>query len=120
MGGTAVQLVREYIERGPPYYAEVWYYGETKVHSYKMVMRLGVVEEKQAIELFVASTAMEPITGLIAEFRRELAKVVGEKASSVGGLGLERDEALEVELSSRELMIDTVPDENPSPDGSIE
>ncbi|MCK5253649.1 MAG: hypothetical protein KAQ96_11895, partial [Thermoplasmata archaeon] len=29
--GDEVQLVREYLTRGPPYEAEVWYYAETKV-----------------------------------------------------------------------------------------
>ena len=111
LGGTAVQLVREFIERGPPYYAEVWYYGETKVHAIQIVMRLGVVEESQAIEFFAASTAMEPITGLIAEFRRELVKVVGDRAAQEGGLLLERDEALEEQLAGRDLKLYALTDD---------
>jgi hypothetical protein len=80
MGMSAVQLVRESVAAGPPYEAVAWYYGETKVKGYQMVMRLSVVEERQALELFVASTTMEPITGLLSEFRRELQRVVDERS----------------------------------------
>jgi len=59
-GGDNVQLVREYVVEGPPFEAEVWYYGETKVKGYRMVMRLSVLDGKKAIEFFAASTAMEP------------------------------------------------------------
>jgi hypothetical protein len=80
MGMSAVQLVRESVVSGPPYEAEAWYYGETKVKGYQMVMRLCVVEERQALELFIASTTMGPITGLLSEFRRELQRVVDERS----------------------------------------
>ncbi len=73
-----LQEVREYVRAGLPYEAEVWYYGETKVKGYQMVMRLGVVQESRALELFVASTALEPVTGLMAEFKRELERIVKE------------------------------------------
>jgi fibronectin type 3 domain-containing protein len=103
--GGEIQLVREYIEEGPPYYSEVWYYGETKAKGIQMVMRLGVVERKQALEFFVASTAMEPVTGLIAEFRRELEGVMGEKYGGEVVMEPERDEGLRRDLEGRELLI---------------
>jgi len=81
------------------------------VHAIQIVMRLGVVEESQAIEFFAASTAMEPITGLIAEFRRELVKVVGDRAAQEGGLLLERDEALEEQLAGRDLKLYALTDD---------
>ncbi|NIP34446.1 MAG: hypothetical protein GWN18_05870, partial [Thermoplasmata archaeon] len=53
-----------------------WYYGETQVKGYQMVMRLGVLADRGVLEFFAASTDMEPITGLLAEFRRELQQAV--------------------------------------------
>ncbi|UCC93684.1 MAG: hypothetical protein JSW25_03195, partial [Thermoplasmata archaeon] len=67
-----MQLVREYVESRPPFQAEVWYYGETQVKGYKMVMRLRVLDRKHLLEFYAASSAMEPVTGLLAEFRRDL------------------------------------------------
>jgi fibronectin type 3 domain-containing protein len=106
IGGSDVQLVREYIVGGPPYEAEVWYYGETKVKNYKIVMRLGVIEDKHAVEFFAASTAMEPITGLLAEFRRNLNQLMREKYSEGFTLEPERDEQIRKDLKTRELLID--------------
>jgi hypothetical protein len=107
-----IQLVREYVVEGPPFYAEVWYYGETKVKGYQMVMRLAVLEQERALELFAASTAMEPVTGLLAEFRKELVRVLGERAAGRPGIETVIDEDLNRKLESRGLLIDadaTVP-----------
>ena len=69
---SGVQLVREFIVEGPPYQAEVWYYGETKAGAVKMIMRLSVIDEGRYVALYVSSTQVEPLTGLLAEFRRDL------------------------------------------------
>ena len=108
IGDREVQLVREYVREGPPFYAEVWYYGETKVKGYQMVMRLGVVEEQRALEFFAASTTMEPVTGLLAEFRRELDEVMGREYSGGERMELDRDEGLRRALAERELMLDLI------------
>ena len=111
MGGTDVQLVREYVVRGPPFNAEVWYYGETKVHGYRIVIRLGVIEERGVLEMFAASTAMEPVTGLLAELRRELDTVMGVRYRGEQRMDLERDEELRKVLEDRELLLDLIFDE---------
>jgi len=106
LGGFEVQAVRDFVEEGPPYEAEAWYYGETKVKGYKMAMRLAVVEERQALEFFVASTAMEPITGMLAEFRRELDRVLEERYKGAVRMEARADEELRRELSGRETLMD--------------
>jgi hypothetical protein len=117
MGGTDVQLVREYVVRGPPYNAEVWYYGETKVHGYQIVIRLGVIEERGALEMFAASTAMEPVTGLLAELRRELDAVMGDRYRGERRMDLERDEGLRKVLEDRDLLLDLLFDEADDKEG---
>jgi len=115
LGERVIQLVREYVKEGPPFYAEVWYYGETKVKGYQIVMRLGVVEEKGVLELFAASTAMEPIAGLLAEFRRDLIEVLSREAPGKGAVELEKDEDVHRWLAERQLLLDHIfDDEGPA------
>ena len=109
--GEEVQLVREYITRGPPYEAEVWYYAETKVKGYQFVIRLGIMEEKGVLEIFAASTAMEPITGLLAEFRRELNVAYAEGRTGDQQIEVERDERVRRDLASRPLRLDMPEDD---------
>jgi hypothetical protein len=110
VGGSDIQLVREFVVEGPPFQAEVWYYGETKVKGYQMVMRLSVLEDKRAIEFFVASTAMEPVTGLLAEFRRDLELLLQEKFAGQVKVQTVRDEVLRHEIEMRELFLFTFGD----------
>jgi len=107
LGGEGVQLVREYVVGGPPYEAEAWYYGETKVKGYQMVMRLGVLEERRVLEIFVASTAMEPITGLLAEFRRQLDRALRERYGRTASMDPATDETLLRQLEGRKLHIES-------------
>ena len=100
------QLVREYVVEGPPFSAEVWYYGETKVKGYQMVMRLAVLEQDRALEFFAASTAMGPVTGLLAEFRKELVRVLGERAAGMPEIETVIDEDLNHKLENRGLLLD--------------
>jgi len=106
LAGMDIQLVRECVVGGPPFMAEVWYYGVTKVKGHRFVMRLGVIEERSALEFFAASTVMEPITGLLAEFRRGLEKAQQERRKGEAPLELEMDEAVRAELKARPLMLD--------------
>ncbi len=106
MGSGDLQTVREYEAKGPPYEGEVWYYGETKVKGYQMVMRVGVVQRWRVMEVFAASTAMEPVTGFIAEFRREVDRIMREEHSMDLQMELSRDDELKRRLRSRQLMIE--------------
>jgi hypothetical protein len=106
-----MQLVRQFEEPGPPYKAEVWYYAETKVKGYQMVIRLGVLEEKGTLEVFAASTSMEPITGLLADFRRELDRAMEKNFPEGVRMEEVRDDVLRMELMQRPLMLDQASDE---------
>ena len=108
LGGIDIQLVREFITEGPPFEAEVWYYGETQVKGYQIVMRIGVLAEKQVLEFFAASTDMEPLTGLLAEFRRELEWAMQETFPGTPTLEPEMDTDIRFEVEARPLRIDEV------------
>ncbi len=106
MGLSGVQLVREYVEDGPPYRAEVWYFGETKVRGQPMVMRVRVVEQRHGLEFYAASTAMEPVTGVLAEFRRSLERYYRAAHGDAGAMELDRDGALREELGRVPLLLE--------------
>jgi hypothetical protein len=97
-----VHLVRDFI-REDPYHAEVWFYGETKVKGYKIVIRASVQEEAQKVEFFAASTKIPAITGLLAEFNHTLQSMMKAKHA---GLVLvpEFDEAIKDAVEKKSLM----------------
>ena len=64
------------------------------------------LEERGVLEVFAASTAMEHITGLLAEFRRELAEVMQKRYLGEVRLEVDRDEVLRRDLEGRALMLD--------------
>ncbi|NIP36455.1 MAG: hypothetical protein GWN18_15990, partial [Thermoplasmata archaeon] len=111
LSADEMQMVRQFEEEGPPYKAEVWYYAETKVKGYQMVIRLGVLEEKGTLEIYAASTSMEPITGLLADFRRELDRAMEHNFPEGVQMEEVRDEVLRMELMQRPLMLDQAADE---------
>jgi len=104
-GGGDVQLVREFVSEAQPYEAEVWYYGETQVKGYKMVMRLRVLEDGRVLEFFAASSAMEPITGLLAEFRRDLLDVFRERFRVEDVREIGREDEARSAIADRELFL---------------
>jgi len=74
-----VKFVREFIESKPSWLGEAWFYGETKVKGYKIVIRVTVREASHSAEFFVASQQMEVITGLLAELGHSLNRMLKEK-----------------------------------------
>jgi hypothetical protein len=74
-----VKFVREFIEERPTWLGEAWFYGETKVKGYKIVIRVTVREDSHTSEFFVASSEMEVITGLLAELGHSLNRMLKEK-----------------------------------------
>ncbi|UCC93954.1 MAG: hypothetical protein JSW25_04620, partial [Thermoplasmata archaeon] len=108
LGGIDIQLVREIVLEGPPFEAEVWYYGETQKRGYQIVMRLGVLADQEVLEFFAASTDMEPLTGLLAEFRRELEWAMQEIFPGTPPLEPEIDEDIRFQVEARPLRIDEV------------
>ena len=80
--GRDIQFVREF-NQIQPYIAEAWYYGVTKVHKHQIVIRLSVSKETNSIELFVASSVQEALTGLLAELGHDLSKKLKNKGMIV-------------------------------------
>ncbi len=74
-----VKFVREFIEPKPSWLGEAWFYGETKVKGFKIVIRVTVREASHSAEFFVASQQMEVITGLLAELGHSLNRMLKEK-----------------------------------------
>ncbi|GAG27353.1 unnamed protein product, partial [marine sediment metagenome] len=74
-----VKFVREFFEEKPNWLGEAWFYGETKVKGYKIVIRVTVREDSHTAEFFVASQEMEVITGLLAELGHSLNRMLKEK-----------------------------------------
>jgi hypothetical protein len=76
-----VHMVREFVTYNP-FSGEAWFYGETKVKGYKIVIRTAVREDNM-IEFFAASTVIKAVTGLLAEFNHTLVSMVVERYSDV-------------------------------------
>jgi len=55
----------------------------------------------------VAATMMETITGLLADFRRELERAIASATGRAIRLEAEFDEGVRTELGARRLLIDT-------------
>jgi hypothetical protein len=97
-----VQQVREFTKYNP-FQGEAWFYGETKVKGYKIVIRASVIEEGTSIEFFAASTNMKAITGLLAEFNHTLNSMVIEKYSDLK-IALTFDAEKKAEIEKKSLM----------------
>jgi len=73
-----VKEVREF-KGYNPFHAECWFYGETKVKGYKIVIRAAVREQDNFVEFFAASTEAKAVTGLLAELNRQLTEDLESK-----------------------------------------
>lgn len=101
-----VKFVREFFEEKPSWLGEAWFYGETKVKGYKIVIRVTVREDSHTAEFFVASQEMEVITGLLAELGHSLNRMLKEKY--MGRLKAQPivDQRLKKELTDKPLLIE--------------
>ncbi len=101
-----VKFVREFFEEAPTWLGEAWFYGETKVKGYKIVIRVTVREDSHTAEFFVASQEMEVITGLLAELGHSLNRMLKEKY--MGRLKAQPivDQRLKKELTDKPLLIE--------------
>jgi len=101
-----VKFVREFIEPKPRWLGEAWFYGETKVKGYKIVIRVTVREDSHSAEFFVASSQMEVITGLLAELGHSLNRMLKEKY--MGRLKAQPivDSKLKKEISEQPLLLE--------------
>lgn len=58
---------------------EIWYYGKTKVDNYDIVIKITISSENQSIELFAATQTAETLTGILAEYGRDLLSTIEDK-----------------------------------------
>jgi hypothetical protein len=61
---------------------------------------------------------MEPITGLLADFRREINRLFDERYTDEQRIELERDEGVRRSLELRTLHLDSDEDEDMEGDGT--
>jgi hypothetical protein len=78
LAGYDIAFVQEFINE-TPFIGEAWYYGETKIYDYKVVVRATVREADNSVEFFVAATLPMTITGLLAELSRMFIMKLDEK-----------------------------------------
>jgi hypothetical protein len=104
-----VHLVRDFV-REDPYHGEAWFYGETKVKGYKIVIRASVMEDGKRLEFFAASTVIAAITGLLAEFNHTFHSLVGRKFATLK-FESEFDEAVKDEIQKKSLLTQMRADE---------
>ena len=65
---------------------EIWYYGKTKINNYDIVIKITISSENQSIELFAATQTAESLTGLLAEFGRELLLAIEDKITGINNV----------------------------------
>jgi hypothetical protein len=94
-----VKEVREFKSYNP-FSAECWFYGETKVKGYKIVIRVAVREGDNFIEYFAASSEVRAVTGLLAELNHQLAT---DLETNLPGVTLEQvfDEAFKKKVQAQ-------------------
>jgi hypothetical protein len=94
-----VKEVREFKSYNP-YSAECWFYGETKVKGYKIVIRTAVREKENVLEFFAASSEVRAVTGLLAELNHQLAT---DMETHMPGVSLEQvlDEQLKARVQAQ-------------------
>jgi hypothetical protein len=73
-----VKFVREFKEK-KPYEAESWYYGEVKETSENIVIRIGARAEEEHLEIFVASSNLASLTGLLSELGAKLGERISDQ-----------------------------------------
>ncbi len=96
-----VHMVREFVSYNP-FSGEAWFYGETKVKGYKIVIR-AAVREDNTIEFFAASSTIKAVTGLLAEFNHTLVSMIAERYADVK-IEQVYDEAKKHEIQAKSLV----------------
>jgi len=72
-----IRFVRDFMEK-EPWEAESWFYGEVQDTEERLVIKISVNSANQYIEVFVASSNLSSMTGLLAELSSDvMGKVKG-------------------------------------------
>jgi hypothetical protein len=69
-----IKFVREYVEEevAGQYMGEAWYYGKTKTTEEELVIRTTVTQRDRSLEIFVASSNLASMTGLLSELGQNI------------------------------------------------
>jgi hypothetical protein len=100
-----VKLVREY-ETEDPWESEAWFYGEVKETEEKIVIRVSARHELKSLEIFVATSNLASMTGLLAELGSNFYNKIKERnlQDHVQVQGMDVD--MIKELSKTQLLLD--------------
>ena len=99
--GHAVRRVRRLEQETPTAIAEAWFYGQVQQSTEEVVLRATAREETGTLEVFVASTNIASMTGLLAELAHQLR---GRKE----GLSPVVDDLLQEQLQRSARLLDGI------------
>jgi hypothetical protein len=101
-----VRFVRQFVEE-EPYIGEAWFYGKTKTTLEDLVIRTTVRDENKTLEIFVASSNLATIPGLLADLAHGLKrKYSAQKVSKKEKLEQVTDEKVKDQLEKSRLLIE--------------
>jgi hypothetical protein len=100
-----VKFVREFME-SDPYAAEAWFYGEIKDTEEKIILRVAARAEKHYLEIFVASSNLAFLTGLLAELGNNLKKEIIENGIFKEEIHPTTDNLLKEKIEREKLLLD--------------
>ncbi len=104
-----VKLVQEIVS-GNPRRIEVWFYGTTEDQKNKFAIKLGIDEDTNCIELYVASTNNAAITGLLTDLLSSLNKnlinrgIIQEQLRQIENVALKEN----ILLAKKDLIFDEI------------
>jgi hypothetical protein len=103
--GYDIKFIREF-KNEQQLEMESWYYGEVKEMNEKLIIRITARESQKIFEIFVASSNLATLTGLLAELGGRLRKKVDAQIELSGRIISNTDENLKDEVAHSKLLIE--------------
>jgi hypothetical protein len=100
-----VRFVREFIE-DDPFKGEAWFYGEVNETGERLVIRTSVDSDIDFLEIYVASSNLASLTGLLAELGSVFRKKIEEKGIEKDEILLQSDETAKEVVKQTRLLLD--------------
>jgi hypothetical protein len=82
VGGYDIKFIREFKE-DTPFKAESWFYGEVKETSEQLIIKVASGEIQKYLQIFVSSSNLASMTGLLAELGAKFRRKVEDKDKTV-------------------------------------
>ena len=82
VGGYDVKFIREFKEDSP-FKAKSWFYGEVKETGEQLVIKVASGEIQKYLQIFVSSSNLASMTGLLAELGAKFRRKVEDKDKTV-------------------------------------